>query len=246
MDLQQPILPALELDVRSQELDAREAAVDRTRGGARTTGCRAARTSSGAVTRGARNASRRGSPSCAKPSRRSRALRPSSPLVATVSRCARKRSPPVSARSRRRSLPRVASWKRSRRESVGSSTAAAASRRHGRSAPACGPSRSAVSAPASRRTSLYTRPPRGALAQLGERRLCKAEVAGSIPARSTVCRRSDPRERIRTSRRPLKGRFAPGLGLSYVLFRVSAVECHSIVGAGQTRGCCAREIVPMG
>jgi hypothetical protein len=25
----------------------------------------------------------------------------------------------------------------------------------------------------------------GALAQLGERRLCKAEVAGSIPARST-------------------------------------------------------------
>jgi hypothetical protein len=34
-------------------------------------------------------------------------------------------------------------------------------------------------------TSLYTEVPRGALAQLGERRLCKAEVAGSIPARST-------------------------------------------------------------
>ena len=37
---------------------------------------------------------------------------------------------------------------------------------------------------AARPTSLYTEVPRGALAQLGERRLCKAEVAGSIPARS--------------------------------------------------------------
>jgi hypothetical protein len=35
-----------------------------------------------------------------------------------------------------------------------------------------------------RPASLYTEVPRGALAQLGERRLCKAEVAGSIPARS--------------------------------------------------------------
>ena len=32
--------------------------------------------------------------------------------------------------------------------------------------------------------SLYTDSGPGALAQLGERRLCKAEVAGSIPARS--------------------------------------------------------------
>ena len=31
----------------------------------------------------------------------------------------------------------------------------------------------------------------GALAQLGERRLCKPEVAGSIPARSMITRKSD-------------------------------------------------------
>ena len=31
---------------------------------------------------------------------------------------------------------------------------------------------------------LYTEEPYGALAQLGERRLCKPEVTGSIPVRS--------------------------------------------------------------
>ena len=33
--------------------------------------------------------------------------------------------------------------------------------------------------------SRYTSPPRGPLAQLGERRLCTAEVTGSSPVRST-------------------------------------------------------------
>ena len=54
------------------------------------------------------------------------------------------------------------------------------------SAPASAPSRSAACAAAGRRKSLYTEPLRGALAQLGERRVCNAEVAGSIPARSTA------------------------------------------------------------
>ena len=50
---------------------------------------------------------------------------------------------------------------------------------------ACAHSSNAGSARAASRTRLYTETPRGALAQLGERRLCKPEVAGSIPARST-------------------------------------------------------------
>ena len=51
---------------------------------------------------------------------------------------------------------------------------------------ACEPSRPAGSAEALRADEVSpTLPVRGALAQLGERRLCKPEVAGSIPARST-------------------------------------------------------------
>ena len=49
-----------------------------------------------------------------------------------------------------------------------------------------------------RRKSLYTELLRGALAQLGERRVCNAEVAGSIPARSTAAASSE-RFQIRES-----------------------------------------------
>ena len=98
----------------------------------------------------------------------------------------------ASARSRRRTpLPHRPSSSSSRRESAGSSRAAAvAPTRRRPSAPDCAPCSSGVSAPTASRTSLYTDSLPGALAQLGERRLCKAEVAGSIPARSITPGRS--------------------------------------------------------
>ena len=46
--------------------------------------------------------------------------------------------------------------------------------------------------------------PFGALAQLGERRVCNAEVAGSIPARSTTAQVRNLQEQISDALRPLK------------------------------------------
>ena len=52
----------------------------------------------------------------------------------------------------------------------------------------------------------------GAVAQLGERGLCKPEVVGSIPSSSTIHRRSRVRER--RDRSPVSGGplFTSGLG----------------------------------
>ena len=51
--------------------------------------------------------------------------------------------------------------------------------------------------------------PDGALAQLGERRLCKPEVAGSIPARSTTTSGADFAENSRKSAHFANRRFPP-------------------------------------
>ena len=132
-----------------------------------------------------RSASRRSM----RPRRPSRARKPSSPHAAPISRTARLRWPDSSARASSKAAgPRsraVPSSPSSTNGSADSSARPAMRRRARRSArPSAASSRRAYVDVRRTLSWLYT-DPLGALAQLGERRLCKPEVTGSIPARST-------------------------------------------------------------
>ena len=130
--------------------------------------------------------SRRSSPSCAMRSRRSRARTPSWRSAATLSPSRRRHSP-----KRERALAAKEAPPAGSRRARGADPPPGAGRPEREREPqtfsaGLRASRSAACAAAGRRTSLYTELLRGALAQLGERRVCNAEVAGSIPARSTA------------------------------------------------------------
>src|SRR5207247_1374149 len=84
----------------------------------------------------------------------------------------------------------------------------------------------------------------GALAQLGERRLCKPEVTGSIPVRSTP-ERSPPRfaghdDFVRIAFRSMRSRAAPAMSVAAAKCWIARPDTGSLTGLSRVAGAAPR------